>query len=51
MWHFGLTPEEDRQLEEDHVAHEKGCSENVMLVDPGSFEQNLCELGRGMHGL
>ena len=45
MWHFGLTPEKDRQLEENYVAHEKGCAEHVMLVALGSFEQNFCGLG------
>ena len=42
--HFGLTPEEDRQLEEDHVAYEKEYTEHVMLVDLGSSEQNFCGL-------
>ena len=45
MWHLGLTPEEDRQLEEDHVAQEKEDAEHVMLVALGSFEQNFCGLG------
>lgn len=44
-WRFGLTPEEDRQLEEDHVAHEKERSRHVMLVDLGSSKQNFCGLG------
>ena len=51
MWNFRLTPEEDRQLEEDYVAHEKECAEHVMLVDLGSYEQNFCGLGRGMRRL
>ena len=51
MWNFGLTPEKDRELEENYVAHEKGCAGHVMLVALGSCEQYFCELGRGMRRL
>ena len=51
MWHFGLTPKKDRQLEENYVAHEKECAGHVMLVALGSREQYFCGLGRGMRRL
>ena len=50
-WHFGLTSEEERNLEEDHVAHEKEYAEHVMFVDLESSEQNFCGHGRGMRRL
>ena len=44
-WRFGLTPEEDRQLEEDHVVEEKECAEDVMLVDLGRLSRISVDLG------